>query len=291
MSGCSWNALPRRLNAAAGQGGRLSVDFSGGGFYTPAKSCLAEMGMNYQFDTDKISQHVVKYGVDMRPPVLPEQDRAKLQDYGNWLVEQFPEVFETMLVGPREVRVQRTFLLPNAKRIELATFVLTNRGPVFTFPERLYIDRPHELAIPEKDKIFRKAFDELRSRFAERAVPRVGVVHEFVFDTEFTDSLEVVTSCLRHELWREKAKNLRIVLEAPTDDKNVNIELRPTHLQRTGPYDPSAPQEMKFGIIVNVDINNRQISGDLTKAEVTDILAFASDFVPDELIKFLNNEE
>lgn len=247
--------------------------------------------MNYQFDLDKISQHIVKYGVDMRPAVQPEQDRAKLQDYGNWLVQQFPEVFETMLVGPRELRVQRTFILPNTKRIELPTFVLTNRGPVFTFPERLYIDRPHELPIPEKDKIFRKALEELRTKFPERAIPRVGVVHEFVFDTEFTDSLEVILSCLKYEVWREKVKNLRILLEAPTEDKNVNIELRPTHLQRMGPYDPAAPQEMKFGIIVNVDINNRQVTGDLTKSEIADILTFASDYVPDELIKFLNNEE
>jgi hypothetical protein len=246
--------------------------------------------MNYQFDKEKVSQHIVKYGVDMRPPVLPDKDRTKLQDYGNWLVEQFPEVFETMLVGPRELRVQRTFLLPNAKRIELQTLVLTNRGPVFTFPDRLYIDRPHELTIPDKDKIFRNAIDELRARFPERAVPRVGVVHEFVFDTGGTDSLEVILSSLKHELWRERVKNLRVLLEAPVEDKNVNIELRPTHLQRTGPYDPGAPQEMKFGIIVNVDINNRQISGDLTKTEITDILAFASDYVPNELIKFLNNE-
>ena len=247
--------------------------------------------MNYQFDQEKISQHIVKYGVDMRPPLVPEQDRTKLQDYGNWLVEQFPEVFETLLLGPRELRVQRTFLLPNAKRIELPTFVLTARGPVFTFPERLYIDRPHELAIADKDKIFRRAFEELRARFTDRAVPRVGVVHEFVFDTEFTDSLEVLASSFKHELWREKVKNLRILLEAPTDDKNVNIEIRPTRLQRTGQHDPAATQELKFGIIVNVDINNRQISGDLTKAEITDILAFAGDYVPDELIRFLNNEE
>lgn len=247
--------------------------------------------MNYEFDTEKISQHVVKYGVDMRPALLPEKDRAELQDYGNWLVSQFPEAFETMLVGPRELRVQRTFLLPNAKRIELATFVLTNRGPVFMFPERLYIDQPHELAIPDKDKIFRNAFDELRTRFPDRAVPRVGVVHEFVFDTEYIDSLEVLASVLKHELWREKAKNLRILVEAPTEDKNVNIELRPTHLQRTGGQNPAAPQELKFGIIVNVDINNRQITGDLSKTEVADILAFAAGFVPDELVRFLNNEE
>ena len=78
----------------------------------------------------------------------------------------------------------------------------------------------------------------------------------------------------------------------PTDDKNVNIEMRPTYLQRTGtPNDTAPPEDMKFGVIVNVDINNRQVTGDLTKAEISDILAFASDYVPDELIKFLNNEE
>ena len=224
--------------------------------------------------------------------MLPEQDRTKLQDYGNWLVEQFPEVFETLLVGPRELRVQRTFLLPNAKRIELPTFVLTNRGPVFTFPERLYIDRPHELAIAEKDKIFRRAFDELRSRFPDRAVPRVGVVHEIVFDTGFINSLDIVASNLKNDVWRQKVKNIRLLLEAPTDDKNVNIEIRPTYLQHTGTPDGAVnPEDMKFGVIVNVDINNRQVTGDLTKAEISDILAFASDYVPDELIRFLNNEE
>jgi hypothetical protein len=248
--------------------------------------------MNYQFDTEKVSQHVVKYGVDMRPPIAPEQDRTKLQDFGNWLVEQFPDVFETLLSGPRQLRVQRTFILPNAKRVELPTFVLTARGPVFTFPERLYIDRPHELAIPDKDKIFRKAFDELRARFADRAVPRVGVVHEFVFDTGYINSLDVVTSTLKHDQWRRKTRNVRILLEAPADDKNVNIEIRPTYLQRAGKRTEAVPQDdMKFGIIVNVDINNQRMTADLTKAEVSDILAFASDYIPEELIKFLNNED
>jgi hypothetical protein len=248
--------------------------------------------MNYQFDEEKVSQHIVKYGVDTRPVLTPEQDRAKLQDYGNWLVEQFPEVFETLLVGPRELRVQRTFLLPNAKRIELATFVLTNRGPVYTFPERLYIDRPHELDIADKDKIFRRVLDELRARFPDRAVPRVGVVHEIVFDSGFINSLDIVTSNFKNDLWREKVRNIRLLLEMPTEDKNINLEIRPTYLQRMGtPGDTASEEDRKFGVIVNVDINNRQVSGDLTKAQISDILAFASDYVPDQLIKFLNNEE
>jgi len=247
--------------------------------------------MNYQFSTENISQHIVKYGVDIRPALAPEQDRTKLQDYGNWLVEQFPVVFETLLSGPRQLRVQRTFILPNAKRVELPTFVLTSRGPVFTFPERLYIDRAHELDIPEKDKIFRKAFDELRTRFGERTVPRVGVVHEFVFDTGDINSLDVIASNLKHDLWRERAKNLRIFMEAPSDGKNVNIELRPTYLQRAGTQPEAAlPETLKFGIIVNVDINNQQVGDDLSKAEVNDILVFASDYIPEELIRFLNSE-
>ncbi|MHC4517424.1 MAG: hypothetical protein ACYTAS_02440 [Planctomycetota bacterium] len=247
--------------------------------------------MNYQFDTDKISQHVVKYGVDMRPPISPEQDRTTLQDYGNWLVEQFPDVFETLLSGPRELRVQRTFILPNTKRVELPTFVLTNRGPVFTFPERLFIDRAHELNIPGKDNIFRKAFEELRTRFPERTVPRVGVVHEFVFETGYVSSLDVVTSTLKHELWREKVKNLRIVMEAPTEGKNVNIQLRPTYLQRAAKRNEAVPpDDMKFGIVVNVDINNQQMATDMAKAQIDDVLDFASDYIPGELIRFLNNE-
>lgn len=247
--------------------------------------------MNYQFSFENVSQHVVKYGVDIRPAISPEQDRTKLQDYGNWLVEQFPDVFETLLSGPRELRVQRTFILPNTKRVELPTFVLTPRGPVFTLPERLFIDRPHELSIPDRDKVFRRAFDELRTRFAERTVPRVGVVHEFVFDTGYVPSLDVVASSLKHDLWRQKATNLRIFVEAPTEGKNVNIDIRPTYLQRTTGRKPAVPaDDMKFGIVVSVDINNQQPTGDLTKAQVNDILVFASDYVPDELIRFLNNE-
>ncbi len=247
--------------------------------------------MNYQFSTDNISQHIVKYGVDIRPVLTPETDKTKLQDYGNWLVEQFPEVFETLLSGPRQLQVQRTFLLPDAKRVELPTFVLTPRGPVFTFPERLYIDRPHEISIEDKDKIFRKVFDELRARFAERTVPRVGVIHEFVFDTGYVDSLDIVASSLKHELWRQRAKNLRLFLEAPAEGKNVNIEIRPTFLQRSGaPTEPPAPENVQFGIIVNVDINNQQVTGDLTKAQINDILVYAGDFVPEGLMGFLNNE-
>ncbi len=247
--------------------------------------------MNYQFDKEHISQHMVKYGVDIRPPIMLEQDKTKLQDYCNALIEQFPQVFETLIAGPKQLRVQKTFVLSNNKRAEMPTFVLTVRGPLFTFPQRLYIDGVQDLDIPQKDKIFRKALDELRSKFIDRAVPRVGVVHEFVFDTGQVDSVQILASTFKNDVWRQRTKNLRILLETPTEDKNVNVEIRPTQLRRVARGGGNAPaQEMGFGIIVNVDINNRKIKGDLTSSEVRDIIAFASDYIPEELIRFLNNE-
>jgi hypothetical protein len=247
--------------------------------------------MNYQFDKENISQHIVKYGVDIRPPIVLEQDKAKLQDYCNALIEQFPQVFETLVAGPKQLRIQKTFVLLDNKRAEMPTFVLTVRGPLFTFPQRLYIDGIQDLDIPQRDKIFRKALDELRAKFIDRAIPRIGVVHEFVFDTGQVDSVQILASSFKNDVWRQRTKNLRILLETPTEDKNVNVEIRPTQLRRIarGVGNVGA-QDMGFGIIVNVDINNRKIEGDLTSAEVRDIVAFANDYVPEEMIKFLNNE-
>ena len=83
----------------------------------------------------------------------------------------------------------------------------------------------------------------------------------------------------------------RIVLEAPTEGKNVNIQLRPTYLQRAAKRGDALPaDDMKFGIVVNVDINNQQMTTDMTKEQIDDVVDFASEYIPGELIKFLNNE-
>lgn len=247
--------------------------------------------MNYQFDIKHISQHIIKYGVDFRPAIVLNREKTRLQDYCNWLIEQFPIAFETLIAGPNQLRVQKNFILPTGKRIDMPTFILTNRGPLFTLPHRLFIDEPQNLDIPDRDRIFRKALEELRSRFPGQAVLRVGVIHEFVFDTGQMDSLEIITSNLKNDLWKERIKNLNLRLETPVEDKNINLDIRPTYLKHPGPRNSGIPgQNAACGIIVNVDINNRQVKNNLTKAQVNDILAFANDYIPEELINFLNNE-
>ncbi|MBL7154474.1 MAG: hypothetical protein ISS79_12235 [Phycisphaerae bacterium] len=247
--------------------------------------------MNYEFATELISQHVVKYGVHVQPPIMLKDEKTKLQDYCNWLIEQAPEAFETLLSGPNQLRVQKSFVLASNRRVDMPTFILTARGPLFTFPERLYIDQPQDVDLGDKNRIFRKALDELRSRFSDRTVRRVGVIHEMVFDTGQFNSLEIIASNLKSDVWKERVRNLNIHLEAPREGKNVNLDIRPTHVTRARRNHANMPeQDVLFGIIVNVDINNQNIKGDLPKSQVNDILTFAADYVPDELIRFLNNE-
>jgi len=247
--------------------------------------------MNYEFDTEYISQHVVKYGVHLQPGIGLANEKTKLQDYCNWLIDQAPEAFETLLSGPNQLRVQKNFALANNRRVDMPTFILTARGPLFTFPERLYIDQPQDVDLPDKDRIFRKALDELRSRFSDKAVRRVGVIHELVFDTGQFSSLEIIASNLKSDLWRERLGSINIHLETPREGKNINLDIRPTHvMHRRGNVANMADEGAMFGIIVNVDINNRRVEGDLPKSQVNDILTFAADYVPEELIKFLNNE-
>ncbi len=56
--------------------------------------------MNYQFEKENISQHIVKYGAHIQPAITLKEDKTKLQDYYNGLIEQFQEAFETLLSGP-----------------------------------------------------------------------------------------------------------------------------------------------------------------------------------------------
>ena len=136
--------------------------------------------MNYQFGIEQISQHIVKYGVHLQPGISLKDEKTKLQDYANWLIEQFPDVFETLMLAPNQLRVQKNFALSAGKRVDMPTFILAGRGPVFTFPRRLYIDGPQNVDITDHDRIFRKALDELSAFEVKlRGMPELPIHCDF----------------------------------------------------------------------------------------------------------------
>jgi len=247
--------------------------------------------MNYEFALERISQHIVKFGLNLQPALSLKTDRVTLQNYANWLIEQFPQAFETLLSGPNQFMLQKRFPLANGKQADMPTFTLTPRGLLFTFPQRLFIDQIQNLHVPEKDSVFRKSLEQFQSRFAERAIRRLDVMHEFVFDTDQADSMKIIASNLKNDLWHEQARNLNIRMEIPVEDKNMSLEIKPTHLMQSGPPKVNEPGRIvRFGIIVNVVMHHLRPQTDLTDSDIDELLTLTDEYVPEELIKFLNNE-
>ena len=245
---------------------------------------------NFIFNENDISQHIVRYGVDIRPPIQPKQERGNLQDYCNWLIERFPQAFETLLSGPDKTAVQKSFFTSGNKRAELPTFAMTRRGPLYTFPVRLLVEKVEDFDIREKNKIFRSAIDKFKETFASKIV-RVGVVNEIIFDCGNINPVDIIANAISKEVWKEGLRNIRIHLENPGGGCNVNIDLAPAYAQQVIRSTTGAKRKsIGFGISVRLDINNQKMTEELDKDMVAAILAFAEDYVPDKLVKFLNNE-
>ncbi|MHC4389479.1 MAG: hypothetical protein ACYSX1_12860 [Planctomycetota bacterium] len=245
---------------------------------------------NFIFVENDISQHIVRYGADIRPAITAKQEREKLQDYCNWLIENFPKAFETMLSGPDKTVVQKSFSTSSDKRVELPTFVMTRRGPLYTFPLRLLIEKAEDFDIPGRDEIFAAALDNFRKTFAGKIV-RVGVVHEIIFDCGSINPVEIIAHAISKEVWREGTRNVRIHLEKPENSYNISIDLAPAYAQQVVRSTIGAKRKsVGFGISVRLDISNQRVMEDIDADTVVAIVSFAEDYVPDRLVKFLNNE-
>jgi len=245
---------------------------------------------NFAFDENQIVQHIVKYGVDVRP-VLTRDDREKLQIYCNKLIDQYPQAFDTLLSGPERTLIQKTFVAGNNKRIELPTFSTTDRGFCYTFPVRLFIQNVEDFDIPDKSKVFRQAIEKFRQTFPDRRTLRVGVVDELVFDAGDVNSVEIIASTLNKELWKERIANIAVHLENPTDEYNVNVDLAPAYAQQVVQSSSGfVEKSIGFGISVKLDINNRDMSSNLDEQTIAGILTFAEDYVPEKLVRFLNDD-
>lgn len=247
--------------------------------------------MDYIFDPESISQWIVKYGVNLRPPLALHEERARMQSYCSWLTERYAGYFETLSSGPGHVKVDKSFLLPSQKRLQINTFAFTASGPVFTFPKRIFVDEPQDFSTGGTDTVFLEALSEMRKHFADRAIVRAGVINEMVFDCGDRNSLEIVASWLQNSSWRSKAANLRLRLEMPEQQKNVNVEIRPTRLAVKAGQRPQAQTQTqpRYGIIVNVDINNQLVEQDLSTSQVRQTIDFAKAYVPDRLVELLND--
>jgi len=244
----------------------------------------------FRFDLDSISQHVIKYSVEVRPGINLELERTKLQDFANCLVDQFPAVFETLLSGPRQFNINKAFQLDGGKQAQLATLILTARGPVFTFPRRLFLGVPQDLDLGEVDNVFLEAMAQFRRRLSDKTIARVNLTHELILNTEQESSLDIAASYLALSQWKEGLKNVRILLESMQNGKPVAVEIKPTFQSPTGRPGASPSENPKYGMIVVANLNASGAEKGVGRAEIEDLQAFSEYFVPQELLNYINGE-
>lgn len=242
---------------------------------------------DYQFTADVISQHVVKLAVDLTPVVDLNQNRAALQSYANTLIARFPDVFETMVSGPQQLRVNKTFFLGSGKA-DVVTLAWGPRGMVLTVPKRLFVSGSHDVPAPEAETVFNAAVEELSERFADRSVPRVTTTHNLVFDTGTVNSMDVVAGNFVKAHWQNGLSSARIQLQSERDGKMLAHDIRPTYVSPGGRSTWPAPDDARFGVVVNVDMTVAQVPQMLSAEDVSNLLGFANYYVPGELLNFLN---
>jgi len=211
-----------------------------------------------------------------------------LQDFGNCLIDQFSGVFETLQSGTRQFNISKAFQLDGGKQARLPTFVLTARGLVFIFPKRLFVGISQDLDLGNVDNMFLEAMRQLRRRFSDKAVARVNLTHELIFNTDKESSLDIATSYLAPARWKEGLRNMRIYLESTQDGRNVAIEIRPI-LQGEAGRPPVAPVESaKYSMAVNANLNAVCAEKSVSRPEIVDLQLFSEHFIPQELINYLN---
>lgn len=248
--------------------------------------------VNFIFEKTKIAQHILSYGVDVRPALALKADKTKLTDYCNWLTDEFPEVFETLLIGPQKLVIHKAFTASHKKQVELPTFTLTERGPVYTFPIKIQVEEVEDFDVPNKDDIFAKALKRFRQTFADRRVPRVGVVNEIIFDCGTVNATHIISDGLNKQRWKDGIKSVKIRLENPKNGNNVTTEIWPVLAKKVqSDGSGTSQQNVGYGISVKLDINNRDMSGDLTETDIRGIIGFSSGFLSDEFYSFLNDEQ
>ena len=248
----------------------------------------------YMFDKTKIDQHIVKYGLDIRPTIVLKNEKQKLTDYCQWLTDTLSEIFETVLFGPDRLLIQKTFIGSDNKKIELPTFVLTGRGPLYSFPIKIMVGTVEDFDLPnrERENAVQKAIKEFRKRFPDRRLVRFGVANEIIFGCGNENSFEILSSALSKERWKQGITNLKIHLENPKEGNNINVDIFPVIAQQVN-FDGSrlvTRQNTGFGISVIIDINNQDMNQDLNETQVAGILGFSENYMSNELYSFLNDE-
>ena len=242
------------------------------------------------FSTSDLLHHVVKFGVDVYPPIEIDCERTRLNVFYEEARNRWGEMFEKLIVSDTEFKISKDFAQRPGKRpfVPVETFVLTPRGPVLVVPVQL----PPPVGATGLEGKCIELFQEVRKLFfaalgTKKECMKVGMIRDLVFDTGETPCQYLIaTPSSFAEAALVGGKRLLIFRDSKC---NLRVELEPLEITKTIqlPVGANMQQHAGYGVRVLLDVNNAEFRP-LTDADIKEVLERASSLWPDELLRFMN---
>ncbi len=240
--------------------------------------------------TGDLLHHVVKFGMDVYPPIEIDSERTRLNVFYEEARNRWGELFEKLTASDTEFKISKDFAQRPGKRpsIPVDTFVLTPRGPVLVVPVLL----PPPVEETGLEGKCTELFDNVRALLfpalgVKRECLKVGMVRELVFDTGETPCQHLVAT-QRSFAGADLVGGKRLLIFR--DPRcNLRVELEPLEITKTVqlPVGANVQQHAGYGVRLLLDVNNAEIRP-LTDADIRSVLERASSLWPDELLEFVN---
>ncbi len=247
----------------------------------------------FEFSLMALDEHVENIGVDVRPPIDIRADRLKIQDYYNQVSDALPHLFESLVQGPAEFRIQKTLPVVGKGRLDITTFTLTPRGPVFTFPRIIPDVGEDFLWSKDLTADVLQSLARLQQFFPMLRFVRIGKVRTLVFSCGKEDSNKILRERFARNL---PPGSVGLSVGWNQSDEQYNRKIQVNSVRKgtltTGKAEVMGQQQIEptgeYGIRVTVDVNNLHLDKALEQEELRSILNYADRFFHDDLINVLN---
>lgn len=234
-----------------------------------------------------LRQHDVTIGTDVFPMVTFADERTRLNMFAEKAIEKLPLLYEQLISGANEFKILKTFGSSPGEKSKRETLVITNRGPVFSFP--VLLQNPSGQTLLDQPN-YRTDFEAVSSLFFSmltgKTIMRIGLIRNLFFFTSKTSHMEAFI----HQAEFAGATLQASGCHATFADGqfNVQIKINPKRVIEASkmPVGATVKKPLGYGVHVQVDVNNR-VPRPLETADITEILDKADGIWPDDLLRFL----
>ena len=249
------------------------------------------MNEEYNFTPDDLTQHVIKFGFDLFPPIRVNTDQIALQNMFDDLQSELPKFFQEIKLNSQAnlFAASANFANPaGGSSAQVQTASLIDRGLVFIMPAEF----PTPIGrIAEESDVF-EAFDKilpiLKKAFPKTTILRMGVVREVVF-TSTSPTGPYLTN--RYGSFPPaEPKGGRVIVAFSDQRCNIRVTMESLQMEtehRHGAGNIPMGKELSHALGVNFDVNNIQmVAQEINDIEMT--IERARSLWPTKLLEFLN---